>query len=316
MSLFSALTTAILPVLSIAVVGYLLGTLRDVEVDPLATVTMYVLTPALVFHSLATTDLGGRQVAGVAAGVAVFVIGMVLLSEGVGRALGETEPIRSGFVLASSFPNSGNYGIPLSAFAFGVVGRSTAVLFLTSQAVLTYTLGLYVASRGRGSVRESIRQVLRVPLVYAVLAAGVARWLGVVPPAGSTAMQTVGLVGDAAIPLLLIVLGLQLAQTGSGAPIQRVVPVNVLKLVVAPAVGLAIVPLVGLADPTVARTFVLECATPAAITPLIFAIEFQASAGGSITRPAYLSTAILTTTLASVATLTGLIVLLQSGLVV
>lgn len=315
MSLFSALTTAILPVLSIAVVGYILGSLREVDVDPLGTVTMYILAPALVFHSLATTELGGRQVAGVAAGVAIFTVAMLGLSDVTGRLLGETEPIRSGFVLASTFPNSGNMGIPLSAFAFGFVGRSTAVLFLTVQSILVYTLGLYVASRGRGSLRESLGEVFRVPLVYAVVAAGAARWLGVVPPTESTAMQTIGLVGDAAIPLLLIVLGIQLANTDAGAPLRRVAPVNVLKLGVAPAVGLAIVPIVGLSDPTVARTFVLECAMPAAITPLIFAIEFDVPGDPSISRPAYLSTAILTTTLASVPTLTVLIVLLESGLI-
>ena len=315
MSVVEPLTTAILPVLSIAVAGYLLGTLRDVEVDPLATVTMYVLVPALVFHSLTTTDLGGRAIVGVGVGVVLYTGIMIVLAEGVGRAIGETEPNRSAFVLASTFPNSGNFGIPLSAFAFGVVGRSTAVLFLTVQSVLIYTIGLYIAARGLGSFRDSLREVLRVPLVYAVAAAGLARWLGVVPPADGTTMQAIGLVGDASIPLLLVVLGIQLANVDAGAALRRVAPVNVLKLGVAPAVGVALVPVVGLADPTIARTFVLECATPAAITPLIFAIEFDVPAEGDISRPEYLSTAILTTTLASVPTLTVLLVLLESGLV-
>jgi len=315
-SVVEPLSTAILPVLSIAVVGYLLGTLRDVDVEPLATVTMYVLAPALVFHSLTTTDLGGGAIAGVVAGVVLFTLLMLGISEGVGRALGEGEPHRSAFVLASTFPNSGNMGIPLSAFAFGVVGRSTAVLFLTAQSVLVYTIGLYVASRGRGSLRESLREVFRVPLVYAVVVAGLFRWLGLVPPAESTAMRTVGLVGDAAIPLLLVVLGIQLANVEAGAALRRVAPVNVLKLVVAPAVGVALVPVVGLVDPTVARTFVLECATPAAITPLIFAIEFDVETTDDLSRPEYLSTAILTTTLVSVPTLTVLLALLDAGLVV
>jgi len=315
-SVVDPLSTAILPVLSIAVVGYVLGTVRDVDVDPLATVTMYVLAPALVFHSLATTELGSGAIAGVVAGVVLYTLLMLGLAEGVGRALGEAEPQRSAFVLASTFPNSGNFGIPLSAFAFGLVGRSTAVLFLTTQSVLVYTIGLYVASRGRGSLRESLREVLRVPLVYAVVVAGLARWLGVVPPAESTAMRTVGLVGDAAIPLLLVVLGIQLANVEAGAALRRVAPVNVLKLGVAPAVGVALVPVVGLVDPTVARTFVLECATPAAITPLIFAIEFDVPTDDDLTRPEFLSSAILTTTLVSVPTLTVLLVLLEAGLVV
>ena len=316
MSVVEPLTTAILPVLSIAAVGYLFGVLRDIDVDPLATVTMYVLVPALVFHSLSTTDPGAAEIAGLAAGVVLYTVLMILIAEGVGRAIGETEPNRSAFVLASSFPNSGNFGIPLAAFAFGAVGRSTAVLFLAVQSVLTYTLGLYVASRGRGSARESLVEVLRVPLVYAVVAAGVVRWLGVVPPAESTAMRTIALVGDASIPLMLVVLGIQLANVEAGAALRRVAPVNVLKLAVAPAVGLALVPIVGLSNPTIARTFVMECATPAAITPLIFAIEFDLPVEDDLTQPEYLATAILTTTLASVPTLTALLALMDAGLLV
>ncbi|MFT4947724.1 MAG: hypothetical protein ACI8TL_001973, partial [Natronomonas sp.] len=37
MSLLSVLTSAILPVVSVAGVGFLLGSVRDIEVDPLST---------------------------------------------------------------------------------------------------------------------------------------------------------------------------------------------------------------------------------------------------------------------------------------
>ncbi len=51
-SLVSVFVSAILPTLSLAVVGYVLGTVRDVGVDQLNTVTIYVFVPALIFHSL------------------------------------------------------------------------------------------------------------------------------------------------------------------------------------------------------------------------------------------------------------------------
>ncbi len=72
MSLLSALTSAILPVLSVAAVGFLLGTVCGIEVEALGTVTIYILTPALVFHSLTTTSLGGKTALTPAAGVAAF----------------------------------------------------------------------------------------------------------------------------------------------------------------------------------------------------------------------------------------------------
>ncbi|WP_135853650.1 AEC family transporter [Halorussus salinus] len=316
MSLVSALGTAILPVLSVAAVGFLLGKLRDVDVDALGTITIYVLTPALIFHSLATSDISGALAARLILAVAVFTVAMVLLAEVVGRSLGESEPALGALVLSSSFPNAGNYGIPLSAFAFGAVGRSTAVLFIAGQSVLMYTVGVYLASRGEGTdLRGAASEVFRLPLVYAVAAAWLARWLGVIPAGDTAAMETLKLVGDASIPVMLLMLGIQLANTKHGAAISRVGVSNALKLVVAPVVGVGVALLLGLGtNPQVARVFVLECAMPAAVTPLILTIEYD-SGGEGLTGPEYVSTAIFVSTLASVVTLTGLIALLQAGMI-
>lgn len=318
MSLFSALTTAILPVLSIAAVGYILGSVREIDVDALGTVTLYVLIPALIFHSLATTSLAGSTAVLVIVSVVLFTLAMVGIVEIGGRLLGEGEPALSALVLSSVFPNAGNYGIPLSEFAFGPVGRSTAVLFIAGQAIMMYTVGVYIASRGQGLTRDAVGRVFRIPLIYAVVVAFLARFIGVVPPTDSTVMRTIELVGEASIPIMLLMLGIQLANTSSGVPIRRVLTANVFKLAVAPIIGLGIVLAIGRLESTVARVFVLECGMPAAVTPLILAIEFDdpGESTAELSRPEYISTAVLTTTLISIPTLTVLIALLQAGVIV
>ncbi|MFC7046992.1 AEC family transporter [Halobacteriaceae archaeon GCM10025711] len=317
MSFLDALTTAILPVLAIAAVGFGLGRTRDVDVEALSTITIYVLTPALVFSSLTLTPLSGNAVARLGLGVLLFTLLMVGAAESVARLTGEQEPIRGALVLTSTFPNAGNYGIPLSAFAFGAVGRSTAVLYIAAQAVLMYTIGVYIASRGQtGAARSAVSEVFRLPLVYAVLAAGLARWLDVVPPADSALMQTIELTGNAAIPVMLLMLGIQLANTSYGAALSRVRAATVLKVAVAPVLAAGIALGLGMGDQTVARVFVLECAMPAAITPLMLTIEFGGDAGGDVSAPEYVSTAIMVTTLLSIPTLAVLITLLQSGAVI
>ena len=191
MSLLSIFAGSVLPIVTIAAAGITLGRVRSIAVEPLNTVTIYVLTPALVFHSVATSDLGGETLLKIVGGVVAFALVMAALAEGVGHALGEDEPIRSALVLVSSFSNSGNFGIPLSAFAFGAVGRATAVVYLVGQSVVVYTVGVYLASRSGGARGlGSIRRVFELPLVYAVVLAAGARWLGVVPPADGTAMST------------------------------------------------------------------------------------------------------------------------------
>lgn len=314
--LVSVFATAILPILALAGVGYLLGTVKDVDVGALNTVTLYVLAPALIFYSLVTTPVSGASVAKIFVGVVAFVLVMAGIAELVGRATGESQPLLNAIVLVAAFPNSGNFGIPLSEFAFGAVGRSTAVLFLAAQSVVAYTVGVYVASRGNASAGlGSIKQIFKLPLVYAVLAAGVASYVGVVPPAESTAMQTIELTGNAAIPVLLLLLGIELSNTETGAALRRVGPASALKLGVAPVVGAGLAVALGFSDPQVGRVFVLETATPAAVTPLILTIEFATGSTAGISASEYISTSIFVTTLASIPTLTVLILLLRSGLI-
>jgi predicted permease len=317
-ALLSIFATAILPIVALAGVGVVLGRRHEIEIGPLNTVTVYVLVPALIFHSVATASFGGSTLARIGLATAAYLVAMVAVAEAIGRLVGVDEPVLSALVLVSAFPNSGNYGIPLTEFAFGATGRSTAVVYLTAQALLLYTGGVYIAQRGGGTRGlGGMRRALELPLGYAVVAAVLARYLGVVPPAEGTVMTTLALVGNASIPIMLLILGVQLADTDYGAALSQVGIASVLKMAVAPAVGVGIALLVGFRDPTVARTFVLECATPAAITPLLLVVEFGGeSVGDGLSVAEYVSTTVLVTTLLSIPVLTLLIAVLESGVLV
>lgn len=312
MTFASALTSAILPVVAIAGVGFVLGRLRDVSVRALSTINLYVLVPALVFSSLATSSLGGSSMLTLTLGVIGFTVAMIGIGEGAARVTGTDGLLRSGLVLTSAFPNAGNYGIPLAAFAFGTVGRSTAVLFTAVQAVLLYSIGVYIVTReASGDLTGAVSEVFGLPLVYAVLIALGARALDVVPPAESTVMQTVTMTGNAAIPMMLLMLGIQLANTNYGATVSQVWTPTVLKMAVAPVVAVAIALPLGFRDPVVGRVFVLEGALPAAVSPLMLTIEYGTE--GGMEAAEYVSTTIMVTTLLSVPLAAVVVTVLQSG---
>lgn len=313
----SVFATAILPIVAVGGVGYLLGSVRDVDTDALNVIVVYVLAPALVFHSLATTTLAGSTLARITAAVVLFHAAAILVAEAAGRVVGASRTALAAVILVTAFPNTGNYGIPVSNFAFGETGRATAVVCLSVQAVLIYTVGVYVAGRGSaGGVGDGLRRVFSVPLVYAVVAALVARWLGVVPPVESTAMSTLQLVGDSAIPVMLLLVGIQLARTDVGSTLSAVGGAVGLKMVLAPVIGAGVALAVGFSDPSVARTFVLETAMPSAVTPVILVGEFAEGEVAGVPVTEFVSTAIFATTLASVVTLTAVIAILRSGVVV
>lgn len=314
MSLVSAFTSAILPILAIMGLGYLIAITLDVTLESINDVALYAFLPALVFHNLATTTLGGAALVKVVLGVTGFVGAMWLVSEGIGRVVGVDEPYRSADVLAAMFPNAGFYGVPLAAFAFGPVGRTTAIIWMTVQSFLMYTAGVYVASRGGGETGwGAVRSVFRLPLIYAIFAALVVRGAGMVPPESSTAMQTIQLVGEASIPLMLVIVGAQLADM-ERTSFARVLSPSALRLVVAPLVAVGVAMALAFDNPTISRTFVVLASTPVAVVPLALAITYSDDPereGRAASE--HLTTTIFVTTLLSVPVLTVLITLMQSG---
>ncbi|MFB6162111.1 MAG: AEC family transporter [Halococcoides sp.] len=321
--LLGTLGSAILPIVAIAGVGALVGRWLGVDPQPLNDVTVYVLVPALVFHSLATTRLSSGTLVAILLGVIAYTVVMIAIAGGIGRLSGATEPLLGAVVLAGVFSNAGNFGIPLSEFTFGTIGRQTAVAFIVGQSVLLYTLGAALAARGAADrAVDAVTAVLRVPLVYAVVAALVVRAIGLVgPETTGSVIDAIEMVGVSSIPIMLLVLGIQLQRTDIGATLRVTITPSILKLGVAPVVAIAIVLAIDaiapsvFANATVARVFVLECAAPSAVTPVILIGEFGPESPDEPTPSAIASATILVTTLASIPLLTLLIGLLRSGMV-
>src|SRR5205085_8602945 len=102
----------------------------------------------------------------------------------------------------------GNYGLPLVRFAFGAEALSHAAVYFVTSSVLVYTVGVLLAASGRRSLRRALFGAARVPAMYAVGVAAVILWLHVtVPPPIERPIQ---LLGDAALPMMMLVLGMQL----------------------------------------------------------------------------------------------------------
>lgn len=312
-ALLEVFASAVAPPLAIAAVGYLLGRWREVDVEPLSTVTIYLLMPALVFHSLVTMPIGGDTVFLLVAVMVGFTAVMAATTAAVGRLAGETGGILSGATLAAAFPNVGNFGIPVATFAFGDVGRTTAVVFVLVQNVLLYTLGVYLLSRsGEGGGRTAaIKRVVTLPITYAVIAAGVALAFDLVPTAGGSTMETIRMMGDASIPLFLIILGIQIANMTPGRTIRRVVPTVGVKLLVAPVVAVAIALAVGIGDLAAGQAFVVLAAGPAAVTPLVLSIEFADDSGDGLSAADYVGTVILLTIFGCLPIVSGLILFFE-----
>ena len=96
-----------------------------------------------------------------------------VLARLVAIPLGLDRAGRAAFLLVVVFSNSGNFGLPVVLFAFGREALTFATVYFVIAAVLSYTVGVFLAASGHRSVMEALRGITRVPTVYAVIAAAV-----------------------------------------------------------------------------------------------------------------------------------------------
>jgi predicted permease len=299
--LLSIFTADILPVFLIAAVGFVLARFLDARVTTLARVVFYALMPCLIFNLLVRSGITALQFGRTALLAVLVAASMGLLSRLVAAPLRLSRPELSAFLLVVMFSNTGNYGLPVVLFAFGAEALAHASVFFITGSVLTYTLGVFLAAAGRRSASQALAGVLKVPAIYALVAAAIVLTSGGHVPIA--AARPIGLLSDAALPMMVLVLGMQLERATIPERPGAVAAAVALSLLVAPIVALGLAWILGVVGPA-RQAVVVLASMPAAVVTTILALEFEVA-------PAFVTTVVFATTLLSPLTLTPLIAYLR-----
>lgn len=301
MELIAIFVENILPIFFVAGIGFLLVRYLGADIQTLSRVTLYVLTPSLVFNILVTSRLSADEFGRLTLFALCTILGTGLIAWLLARALRLDRVITSAFTVVVMFANGGNYGLPLTLFVFGQEALARATVYFVISLVLTYTLGIFLASSGRRSLGQALSSVLKIPNIYAAVAAVVVIVTGVAPPI--FVMRPIKLLSDAAIPVMILVLGMQLEQAVKPASLRLVGLAVGLRLVVAAALGILLAQVLGLGG--VARQAgVLQSAMPVAVGTTILAVEFEV-------EPTFVTSVVFLSTILSPFTLTPLIAWLK-----
>lgn len=289
----------IFPILLVASFGFILQKLLNVDPRALSQVTFYLFAPALVFELLFTAEISGEGVLQMVVLVLLLVLFICGFSMLVARLLRLPGRLATAFVLTATFMNAGNYGLSLNQFALGSTGLAWASIFFVMSALLTNSLGVYIANVGSVSPWEALKRLARIPSIYAILLAFLFRAMGLTLPL--PIWRPLELLSDAAIPSMLVILGLQIGL--AGIPINRglLSLVAAIRLLVSPALALILSVLLGL-EGVSRQAGVIEAATPTAVLTTILALEFDV-------EPDFVSGAVLFTTLLSPLTITPFLAL-------
>jgi len=287
----------ILPVFIMAGLGYLLDRLFVLDVRTLSRVTFYLLSPCLAFSSLSSTQLQGQALFHIA-GIAVLMVFLLWpIASWMARLLGLQGTDKSAFLLTILFVNSGNYGLPLNLFAFGEAGLALAIIFFATNSLLTNTLGVFIAARGHAGSRDALRKVFQVPIGYAVLAGLFMNVSGLQTP--EPIAKATNLMGQAAVPVMLLVLGMQLGRASVASQWKPIAAATGLRLVGAMALAIVLVRLFGFQG-LPAKVATVQASMPTAVMTTILATEFDV-------QPTFVTGTVFVSTLASMITLTFLL---------
>ena len=251
------------PIFILAAVGY--GWVKlgfEYRVEFVTQLAMTLSVPCLIFVALMTADidpqaLGSLSLASFTAYglVSIVFLGIIKL-----RKLGT-----STYLAPLVFGNTGNLGLPLAMFAFGEEGLSYAVVVFAVMAILSFTIGVWVVA-GEGS---PIR-VIKEPVVAATFLGALFLWQGWQTPIFLT--NALKLIGQMAIPIMLITLGVAIARLETN-DMGRAVWLSAIKVVVSAGAAWTAARWFGLA-PIPSVVLIVQLATPVAVTSYLLAEKY------------------------------------------
>ena len=298
--LLSIFVNDIIPIFAIAGVGFLLARHFDASVRTVSRVSFNALSPCLVFDQLVTSNLSGSEFGRMALFCVLLITSMGLAARLAAVPLRLDRQTLSSFLLVVMFSNSGNYALPVVLFAFGDTALGHASVYFVTSAVLVYTVGVFVAAK-RLSVGRAFASLARVPAIYAVAAAAVVMASRVQLPLA--AMRPISMLSDAALPTMLLVLGMQLERAVMPKRPVAVLVAVMLSLVVGPIVGLGLSAVVGLEGPA-RQAGIMMASMPAAVITTVLALEFDL-------EPSFATSAVFLSTMLSPFSLVLIIAYLQ-----
>jgi predicted permease len=180
-------------------------------------------------------------------------------------------------------------GLKVAWLATGLRG----IDYFVVSTILAYSLGILVASSGRQTVGQALRQLTRVPAVYAVILALLV--YGLELPLPAPLLKGVEIAAEGSIPVMLLVLGMQMADLRQMEGLKVAWLATGLRLVLAPLLALWLADRMGLAGLN-RSAMLLEASMPTAVLVTVLATEYDV-------RPRLLTTIVVLSTLLSPFTL-------------
>ncbi|AEI42241.1 AEC family transporter [Paenibacillus mucilaginosus] len=294
----------VIPLTIMIVVGVVLYRAFKLDIKTLSKLNFYLFSPALVFKMLYESQLSLNLLGQTLLFFFVYFAAMYLLVElviRVRRYQGGMVPAMRNSVI---FYNSANYAIPLNQLVFvgDAFTLSIQIIIMMMQSLLPNTYGIYsVNASKKNDMKDTLRTILTLPVIYIIPVAFFMKGFDI--PVPGPIYAPINYVSDAFIATALVTLGVQLGSMKWQLNFSDVMLSNLLRLCIGPAVGFAVVLLLGI-EGVMAQALVLSCAVPTSLSSVLIAVEYD-------NEPEFSSQVVFSSTIFSIFTVTLVIYLMK-----
>lgn len=265
MNLITTVMQIVAPVCILAGIGFAWAKMGyEYRMEFVTRLSMTLGVPCLIFTALMKTSLDPAALTSVLLASVVAYAALTVVFWGLVVVFNLD---RRTYLAPLIFGNTGNLGLPLALFAFGEAGLGFAVVIFAVMVVWSFTFGVWLVSGGGSLVR-----VIKEPAMAATLLGALFLWQGWHTPVWLTNSLT--LIGQMAIPLMLITLGVAIARLGVGQ-LGRAIWLSAGRAVVCLVIAIATGWAFGLQSVPLA-VLVLQITTPVAVTSYLLAEKYGA----------------------------------------
>ncbi len=296
--LFYVFLNVILPVFGIVLLGTLLGGRLELQARTLTRAAYYIFVPAFIFQAISTAQVPLTSALKMLTFIIATHLLAVLVAGGIGRFLGRSKEMIAAFIMIAAFGNVGNYGLALIQFRLGDTALPPATIYFVAISISAFVICVGAAGWAHGGSSGAIWQVLKTPALWATVPAVMVSAGGLEVPLMLERM--IGLLADGMIPVMLFALGLQLLEQGKVHLTRDVLLGSGIRLVLTPLLALLLAQFFGLSR-IESHAGILQAAMPVAILVSIIAKENDIV-------PDFVTSVVVVSTLASVVTLSLLMV--------
>ena len=272
----NAIEITILSIILMIGLGYVLKRidfLAEKDIGPLNKVVMYILMPCMIFHALYFADLSLISKLGI---LPIVILASSLITGAVSYIILKQfnfDDVKLWSVLVTvMIANTAFMGYPVNLGIYGQEGFLRAIFCDIATLCIFLILSFILILKFGGTAKTAVRKITFFPPLWAVILGLFFNFLNI--PIGPVLDNTINYLGQGAIPLIMLALGLSIDFSGLSRSKSMIVFTSIFKLMFFPFVAFLFVSFLGLSDLQYNVT-IIEAAMPSGMLSLLLSISYK-----------------------------------------